>query len=85
MSGILDMHKTFLGDEQRIKRLEEALKRLYEKAHEVSKAVEGAIVMDSIHGHDYDGPTFLENFLEVEQLLGIKPDRAPGVPTGGEC
>jgi len=94
VSGILDMHKsrtaarvvkTFLGDEQRIKRLEGALKRLYEKAHEVSKAVEGAILMDHIHGHTYDGPTFVENFKEVEKLLGINPDRAPGVPTGGDC
>jgi len=75
----------FLGDEQRIKKLERALKRLYEKAHEVSKAVEGAIVMDSISGHDYTGPTFLANFQEVESLLGIKPKRAPGVPIGGEC
>ena len=85
MSGILDMHNTFLGDEQRMKRLEKALKRLYDKAHAVSKAVEGAIVMDSIHGHDYTGPTFIENFEEVEQLLGINPERAPGVPMGGEC
>ena len=84
MSGILDMHE-FLGDEQRIKRLEGALKRLYEKAHEVSKAVEGAIVMDHIHGHTYDGPTFIDNFKEVEALLGINPERAPGVPTGGDC
>jgi len=79
------MHKTFLGDEQRIKRLEEALKRLYDKAQAISKAVEGAIVMDHIHGHTYDGPTFIENFQEVEALLGINPDRAPGVPTGGDC
>ena len=75
----------FLGDEQHIERLELALRRFYIKAQEVSKAVEGAIVMDHIHGHTYDGPTFVDNFIEVEQLLGIKPDRAPGVPTGGEC
>jgi len=75
----------FLGDEQRIVRLELALRRFYIKAQEVSKAVEGAIVMDHIHGHTYDGPTFVDNFTEVEQLLGIDPDRAPGVPTGGEC
>jgi len=75
----------FLGDEQRIARLELALRRFYIKAQEVSKAVEGAIVMDHIHGHTYDGPTFVDNFTEVEALLGIKPDRAPGVPTGGEC
>jgi len=85
VSGILDMHNSFLGDERRVEKLENALKRLYAKAHAVSKAVEGAIVMDSIHGHDYDGPTFLENFKEIEELLGIKPERAPGVPTGGEC
>ena len=75
----------FLGDEQHIARLELALRRFYIKAQEVSKAVEGAIVMDHIHGHTYDGPTFVDNFIEVEQLLGIKPDQAPGVPTGGEC
>jgi len=75
----------FLGDEQRIERLEGALARLYYKAQDISKAVEGAIVMDHIHGQEYDGPTFTSNFKEVEELLGIKPDRAPGVPTGGEC
>ena len=75
----------FLGDEQRIEKLEHALLRFYVKAQEVSKAVEGAIVMDHIHGHTYDGPTFVTNFKEVEQLLGISPDRAPGVPTGGDC
>ncbi len=75
----------FLGDEQRIERLEGALRRFYEKAHEVSKAVEGAIVMDALHGQEYTGPTFIDNFLEVELLLGIKPVRAPGVPIGGEC
>ena len=74
----------FLGDEQRIERLEHALIRFYVKAQEVSKAVEGAIIMDHIHGHDYDGPTFVDNFIEVEQLLGIKPDQAPGVPIGHE-
>jgi len=75
----------FLGDEQRIDRLEMALRRFYIKAQEVSKAVEGAIVMDALHGQEYTGPTFIDNFREVEALLGIKPDRAPGVPTGGEC
>jgi hypothetical protein len=66
--------------------LECALKKFYEKAHEISKAGEGALLMDHLHGRDYDGPTFVENFKEVEQLLGIDPDRAPGVPIGhGEC
>ncbi len=74
----------FLGDEQRIVQLEEVLKRLYEKAHAVAQAVEGAIVMDHIHGHTYDGPTFTDNFKEVEKLLGIKPTKAPGVPIGHE-
>ncbi len=70
---------------EKVERLEGALARFYYKAHEVAKAVEGAIVMDSIHGHSYDGPTFVTNFKEVEELLGIEPPRAPGVPTGGEC
>lgn len=62
------------------------MKRFYDKAHEVSKAVEAAIVMESLHGHPYEGPTFVENFKEVEDLLGIDPERAPGVPIGhGEC
>jgi len=74
----------FLGDEQRIVKLEEALRRFYDKAHAVSQAVEGAIVMDSLHGQEYTGPTFVDNFLEVEQLLGINPERAPGVPIGHE-
>ena len=74
----------FLGDEQRIERLEGALRRFYEKAHEVSNAVEGAIVMDALHGQEYTGPTFIDNFLEVELLLGITPNRAPGVPIGHE-
>ncbi len=74
----------FLGDEQRMERLEGALRRFYWKAHEVSTAVEGAIVMDAFHGQDYTGPTFIDNFLEVELLLGINPVRAPGVPIGHE-
>jgi hypothetical protein len=74
----------FLGDEQRIERLEHALLRFYVKAQEVSKAVEGAIVMDALHGQVYTGPTFIDNFLEVEQLLCINPERAPGVPIGHE-
>ena len=69
----------------RSEQLEGALRRLYDKAHEIAKAVEGAIVMDHIHGHSYDGPTFIENFKEVEELLGIEPAKAPGVHTGGEC
>lgn len=68
----------------RIEDLEGALQRLYDKAHAVAKAVEGAIVMDHIHGHTYDGPTFTDNFKEVEELLGIKPAKAPGVPVGHE-
>jgi len=69
---------------ERINKLEEVLRRLYDKAHAVAQAVEGAIVMDHIHGHTYDGPTFTDNFKEVEELLGIDPPRAPGVPIGHE-
>lgn len=60
------------------------MRRFYDKAQEVSKAVEGAILMDHLHGRDYEGPTFIDNFKEVEELLGINPERAPGVPIGHE-
>lgn len=73
-----------MSDAQRIEKLEEALIRFYYKAQEVSKAVEGAIVMESLHGNPYTGPTFVSNFKEVEALLGIDPERAPGVPIGHE-
>lgn len=81
----MDMHKQRGAiSVKRVGQLEEALKRFYDKAHAVAQAVEGAIVMDHIHGHSYEGPTFIENFKEVEELLGINPERAPGVPIGHE-